>query len=95
MDNSDSDWKVRRYLHDWCDYSKSLDVATAYFEIGSLLALDGEWQKVDAIRILLTVDHLLFLHVESDDRKFSDAWLAENAAKNGYQGTGVDRLERG
>ncbi|MFL5243135.1 MAG: helicase-related protein [Gemmataceae bacterium] len=53
VDNSDTDWKVRRYLHDWCDYSKSLDVATAYFEIGSLLALDGEWQKVDAIRILM------------------------------------------
>jgi superfamily II DNA or RNA helicase len=53
VDNSDTDWKVRRYLHDWCDYSKSLDVATAYFEIGSLLALDGEWQKVDDIRILM------------------------------------------
>jgi hypothetical protein len=53
VDNSDTDWKVVRYLHDWCDYSKSLDVATAYFEIGSLLALDGEWQKVDEIRILM------------------------------------------
>src|SRR6266850_2153859 len=53
VDNSDTDWKVRRYLRDWCDYSRSLDIATAYFEIGSLLALDDEWQKVDEIRILM------------------------------------------
>lgn len=53
VDNSDQDWKVLRYLRDWCRYSKSIDVATAYFEIGSLLALDGEWQKADKIRILM------------------------------------------
>jgi superfamily II DNA or RNA helicase len=53
VDNSDEDWKVLRYLHDWCQLSKSIDIATAYFEIGSLLALHGEWQKVDQIRILM------------------------------------------
>src|ERR1700726_3875541 len=53
VDNSDDDWKVLRYLHDWCQISKSIDIATGYFEIGSLLALDGEWQKVDRIRILM------------------------------------------
>jgi superfamily II DNA or RNA helicase len=53
VDNSDEDWKVSRYLHDWCQLSKSIDIATGYFEIGSLLALDGEWQKLDAIRILM------------------------------------------
>jgi len=53
VDNSDEDWKVLRYLHDWCQLSKSIDVATGYFEIGSLLALKGEWQKVDQIRILM------------------------------------------
>ena len=53
VDNSDDDWKVRRYLHDWCQISKSIDIATGYVEIGSLLALDKEWQKVDAIRILM------------------------------------------
>ena len=36
VDNSDADWKVRRYLHDWCQISKQLDVATGYFEIGDL-----------------------------------------------------------
>lgn len=53
VDNSDEDWKVVRYLHDWCQISKSIDVATGYFEIGSLLALKDEWQKVDKIRILM------------------------------------------
>ena len=53
VDNSDEDWKVRRYLHDWCGLSRGIDIATGYFEIGSLLALDGEWQKVDQIRILM------------------------------------------
>lgn len=53
VDNSDSDWKVRRYLHDWCGLSKTIDIATGYFEIGALLALDPEWQKVDEIRLLM------------------------------------------
>jgi superfamily II DNA or RNA helicase len=53
VDNSDEDWKVQRYLHDWCELSKSIDIATGYFEIGSLLALNDEWRKVDQIRILM------------------------------------------
>ena len=53
VDNSDEHWKVLRYLRDWCNLSKGFDIASGYFEIGSLLALDGEWQKVDQIRILI------------------------------------------
>ncbi len=53
VDNSDADWKVLRYLHDWCQISKAIDIATGYFEIGSLLSLEDEWQKVDKIRILM------------------------------------------
>jgi len=53
VDNSNEDWKVLRYLHDWCQLSSSIDIATGYFEIGSLLSLKGEWQKVDKIRILM------------------------------------------
>lgn len=33
--------------------TKSLDVATGYFEIGSLLELDGIWQKLKNIKIIL------------------------------------------
>ncbi|MCK5243605.1 DEAD/DEAH box helicase family protein, partial [bacterium] len=53
VDNSHEDWKVLRYLRDWCPISRGLDIATGYFEIGSLLALQDEWQKVDHIRILM------------------------------------------
>lgn len=53
VDNSDSDWKVRRYLHDWAEISTSFDVATGCFEVGSLLALDGQWQKLEKIRLLM------------------------------------------
>ena len=53
VDNSDDDWKAVRYLRDWCQLSKSIDIATGYFEIGALLALGEEWQKVDGIRILM------------------------------------------
>jgi len=53
VDNSDEEWKVQRYLHDWCQISKAFDIATGYFEIGSLLGLKEEWRKVDKIRILM------------------------------------------
>ena len=53
VDNSNADWKVADYLREWCGISYQFDIATGYFEIGSLLALDGEWQKLDKIRILM------------------------------------------
>jgi hypothetical protein len=53
VDNGDKDWKVLRYLHDWADLAHTFDIATGYFEIGSLLALDGQWQKLDKLRILM------------------------------------------
>ena len=53
VDNSDEDWKVSRYLHDWCQISKAIDIATGYFEIGALLSLGDEWQKIDRIRLLM------------------------------------------
>lgn len=53
VDNSDNDWKVRSYLREWCELSKAMDIATGYFEIGALLALDDKWQSIDRIRILM------------------------------------------
>lgn len=53
VDNSDEDWKVRRYLNDWLPISKSIDIATGYFEIGALLVLNDEWKQLDTIRILM------------------------------------------
>jgi superfamily II DNA or RNA helicase len=53
VDNSDTEWKVSSYLRQWADLSKQFDIATGYFEIGGLLAIDGAWQKVEDIRILM------------------------------------------
>src|ERR1035438_1418262 len=51
VDNGDESWKGLKYLQDWTDIASSFDIATGFFEIGSLLALDGKWQKLDAIQI--------------------------------------------
>ena len=52
VDNSISGWTGLRYLDEWTEIAKAFDIATGYFEIGSLLALDGKWQKLEKIRIL-------------------------------------------
>lgn len=53
VDNTDENWKALDYLNEWCDISKQFDIATGYFEISSLLAMDGKWQKLEKIRILM------------------------------------------
>ena len=53
VDNGDADWKVLNYLREWSDISSRFDIATGYFEIGALLALDGKWQQLERIRILM------------------------------------------
>lgn len=53
VDNSDDDWKVLNYLAEWSQISSRFDIATGYFEIGALLALDTKWQRLDGIRILM------------------------------------------
>ena len=53
VDNSAMDWKVVDYLSEWTDIAKSFDIATGYFEIGALLALDGKWQQLENLRILM------------------------------------------
>ena len=53
VDNSISGWTGLRYLQEWSELAKSFDIATGYFEIGSLLDLDGKWQQLDKVRILM------------------------------------------
>ena len=53
VDNSVSGWTGLRYLKEWAGIAKAFDIATGYFEIGALLALDGQWQGLDRIRILM------------------------------------------
>lgn len=52
VDNTE-DLNVKKYLSEWCSISKQMDIATGYLEIGGLLSLDGEWQQLDKIRIIL------------------------------------------
>ena len=49
VDNSDTDWKVRSYLSDWCELSSAIDIATGYFEISALLGMQEKCQTVDHI----------------------------------------------
>lgn len=53
VDNSNENQTVKKYLSEWCQVSKQMDIATGYLEIGGLLDLDSEWQKLDKIRIIL------------------------------------------
>lgn len=53
VDNSVSGWTGLRYLEEWAGIAKGFDIATGYFEVGALLALDGKWQDLDKIRILM------------------------------------------
>lgn len=53
VDNGDKSWKAEDYLHEWAGLAHTIDIATGYFEVGALLALDGQWQKLDKLRILM------------------------------------------
>ena len=53
VDNSVSGWTGLRYLEEWTEIAKGFDIATGHFEIGALLALEGKWQKLEKIRILM------------------------------------------
>lgn len=53
VDNSVSGWTGLRYLEEWTGIAKAFDIATGFFEIGALLALDGKWQGLEKIRILM------------------------------------------
>jgi hypothetical protein len=37
VDNSDTGWKGFLYLYDWYQISKTIDIATGFFEMGSAL----------------------------------------------------------
>lgn len=53
VDNGVSGWSGIRYLGEWCGIARSFDIATGYFELGALLALDGKWQGLEKVRILM------------------------------------------
>ncbi len=42
VDNNISGWTALKYLEQWTDISTHFDIATGFFEVGALLALDGQ-----------------------------------------------------
>ena len=53
VDNSVTGWTGLRYLEEWTGIARAFDIATGFFEIGALLALDGKWQSLEKIRVLM------------------------------------------
>lgn len=53
VDNSEGGRTGLDYLREWTEIASTFDVATGFFDIGALLALDGHWQKLKSMRILM------------------------------------------
>jgi hypothetical protein len=68
VDNSDSDWEVRSCGTEWCELSKAIEIATGYFKVGSLLALDDQWQAVHVFRLRMGDRSLCRLQTMNDAR---------------------------
>ena len=99
VDNSEEGWKGLDYLREWTEDASSMDIATGYFEIGSLLALDGYWQKLDKIRILMgdettqrTRRLILKAHKEIMDEKLDNSFNDERESSPFL--TGTDAIEK-
>lgn len=53
VDNSATDRTCLEHLKAWINRAMTLDIASGYFDISAMLALDGEWQNLEQIRILM------------------------------------------
>ncbi len=90
VDNSISGWNGLQYLKEWCKIATGFDIATGYFEIGALLALDGKWQSLDQIRILMGSEathrtrQALLEAVRSHSTKMLDNSLETNKDANPF-----------
>jgi len=100
VDNSDEAWKGLKYLQDWTEIASAFDIATGFFEVGSMLALDGRWQKLDKIRILLGDEmsartrHALLEGLRQRTKAVLDASLESEKEKNDFL-TGVPAIVEG
>ncbi len=96
VDNDDENWKALHYLNEWCEISRQFDIATGYFEISSLIAMDGQWQKLEKIRILMGDESTLRTKKafqKALDQKLIklDTSIEEEKEKNDFL-TGVDAV---
>lgn len=53
VDNRVAGRTVLDLLREWTHSAETLDIATGYFDLGVLLTLDGHWQSIKRIRILI------------------------------------------
>jgi len=53
VDNAAESQNGIDYLKEWCQIASSFDIATGYFDVSALTSLDGEWQKLEGMRILM------------------------------------------
>lgn len=103
VDNSDSDWKVQHYLREWTEIAHTFDIATGYFEIGALLALDSHWQRLDKVRILMGDEvtrrtrQALIAGIDEIERKLDSSIEAEKEKNDFLSGAPaiVDALRTG
>lgn len=51
VDNSLLGWTGLRDLEEWAGIAKAFNIATGFFEIGSLRCRDGNWQDLDRNRV--------------------------------------------
>jgi len=90
VDNSISGWTGLKYLSEWTELATSFDIATGYFDIGSLLALDGKWQKLVKIRILMgaemayTTKKLLLEAVNKQVTEYLDNSIEKDKSDNPF-----------
>ena len=97
VDNSVSGWTGLRYLEEWCGIAKAFDIATGYFEVSALLALDGKWQGLSSIRILMGSEtthrsrKVLLEAVSEQALERLDAGLEEDKGHNPFL-RGVDAI---
>src|SRR4051812_133263 len=80
VDNTSEDWKALQYVREWCDISSAIDIATGHFEVGAFLALDGAWQKVDKIRLLIGGRRAARLPMRSPPRSTRRSWSSVKPA---------------
>jgi hypothetical protein len=104
VDNSISGWTGLRYLRERCGIANGLDIATGFFEIGGLLELDGEWQKIQKIHVLMGDEvsrrsrQALLEAVRRRAQVNLDASIEEEKAENSFLGgvaTIVEALQTG
>ena len=71
VDNSMSGWAGLEYLSQWTEVARSFDIATGFFEIGALLALDGRWQRLDKLNPFVIQESTKgYAHRDADQNRY-------------------------